>query len=1310
MADLLLDVNDLVPLESADGEWGLEDYVVEVQATADQESYYECLHYQTIDSALREDDELVIRSLRTEDLRSRRLGGRHQISADGRHLIDGVAFGRQWLLKGSRPAINIPPRKRRRLEIEGEDGELDEESTTLLEQIKELGYGNEEDEEEDDDDDFVDEANDEDSDVLSDGDEDDEPMRIKAIAAFDNADVDEDEESEQDSEDDENEIMAGAGLELSDELKALLVEAEHLSENDTYHRLPSEAAQSPHKRKRKRDIEENHEAEDASDFEGFPTPTKPFEEPPSPASSAISLPVSDDTTVPSESDSDSDSDSDDAVDPTNTSSSGSSDSGDSSGVDTSDSDSDEESSSGESSSDSSSEGTTKLKEMKLPSSSPAEQAPSQEHSTSSSSTSTSSASLPDKRVQAAPGEGLKTTQRNNLRAHKRLRLARLKQEGLLPPNANFADMAALEEQTNVEAAAEGEVQINLQDDFESKKMALIQQLHIDNETTEETTFEAPRLFGNIAPFVGAVGQEQAINREDVTVEKDGADVQLELDMNASPSAKDNEVNNNTTIGDVMEVDESVPSEKIGVKAQESFIAKATPNSTGKRAKLDLASSRRMLFNSLGLRTPQTQEAEQALRERLAKDIKRKPPRKSEESINEESRLEGEADNDMDSWKDRIVLSAVECEYEGINLSTPPFPFKQGWDSNANMRRGANKKKGRKQSKYYDDGNDYVSQYAPDVSDLQDQSHGVPSEQDGRPESRTLSLEEQVADDMPRPSEFRELINLSASDLAPGAVIAFKELDIQNFQPIVSEYRVARVREVQTDGSSEDIELMLSKKDWPVACIKSDPFALEDEDKQPEDGIRIKKFADLIEPKLIEVSSVQVSAIPAHFAVKTVPNDNPAGLPQPQSSLMPEFEEVAQDSIETAQHRPKVLKMTHVEVNTPRRNQITALIKEAGFDSAIDKELLQPEVELESEAQSSPAFHTRSHRSQRSSHSPVPIDTHASATSVNGPRFVSPGLNGWDSSPLREVKADYSLTGHSRTSRQPTPDKPKPETQSSMSYPALTQLEVDTSGVTVTNDSSFQDAQQVSQPADIDTSAMRPDLDTSRLHPEYPYDDYGNDETQPSLASEVLQTQSPLLSSQAQAPAQTASNSFLGHGFDGPASLEDESDSASDTSSLPSLRELTSSQKHKIEHASRRARVSPPATRAAKVSISPPPARGKRLRNGKKQSASPEQNESDDSVELPPVKMSQSQVPRMSQIPLGSQIVDLTFSSSPAGPEGDGEYQAPRTRGVKSKKTTKAQASRDQSSRSISFDDDEEDAGAGLGKKRFLTTKRWRSHV
>lgn len=145
---LLASVNDVVPLESA--EWGLEDYAMEYK---DGEDSFECLHFQVVRDILKEDDQVLyvlpihssrcpgsvfwferpwltggsrIRPLLTNDLRRRRLSGRHQITADGRHLVDGVAFGRPWLRAPvNRPGIELPPRKRARISYREGDGNID---------------------------------------------------------------------------------------------------------------------------------------------------------------------------------------------------------------------------------------------------------------------------------------------------------------------------------------------------------------------------------------------------------------------------------------------------------------------------------------------------------------------------------------------------------------------------------------------------------------------------------------------------------------------------------------------------------------------------------------------------------------------------------------------------------------------------------------------------------------------------------------------------------------------------------------------------------------------------------------------------------------------------------------------------------------------------------------------------------------------------------------------------------------------------------------------------------------------------------
>jgi len=73
-----------------------------------------------------------IRPLLSQDLKIRKLSGRHQISLDGRHLVDGLTFGRPLLRRpADRPPVNIPPRKKRRVTY-NEDDEGDDDGHLAL--------------------------------------------------------------------------------------------------------------------------------------------------------------------------------------------------------------------------------------------------------------------------------------------------------------------------------------------------------------------------------------------------------------------------------------------------------------------------------------------------------------------------------------------------------------------------------------------------------------------------------------------------------------------------------------------------------------------------------------------------------------------------------------------------------------------------------------------------------------------------------------------------------------------------------------------------------------------------------------------------------------------------------------------------------------------------------------------------------------------------------------------------------------------------------------------------------------------------
>lgn len=75
----------------------------------------------------------------TAEERTRTLTGRHQISNDGRRLVDGIPFGRPYLRNPSRPAVRIPPRKRQRMD----DAYAETEPAALLPDVAEASASTE---------------------------------------------------------------------------------------------------------------------------------------------------------------------------------------------------------------------------------------------------------------------------------------------------------------------------------------------------------------------------------------------------------------------------------------------------------------------------------------------------------------------------------------------------------------------------------------------------------------------------------------------------------------------------------------------------------------------------------------------------------------------------------------------------------------------------------------------------------------------------------------------------------------------------------------------------------------------------------------------------------------------------------------------------------------------------------------------------------------------------------------------------------------------------------------------------------------
>ncbi|CAG8903109.1 unnamed protein product [Penicillium egyptiacum] len=837
VAQLLEDVNEVVPLETEpsvfdaefSGQWGLEDYVVEVAGS-------ECLHFMEVDGLLRDGDEVVIRALQLADLRTRRLCGRHQITAEGKHLIDGVPFGSPFLKRttSTRPAITIPPRKKRRTVFSGwdhapefaaEDVHADDEGDGEWLPPPNTGFGKEL------------------SVVPA---EHDESLGTVIRHPVDHT-------AESDSEADMSEMPKIEENELESELQALkedfeepsqFVDIRNQTRNAGGHPLRatsivkrptskgSLAAASSLSSKRSRAEDSSPRTSKAVRFnkgdeqvdEDMPgLPQLPQAPQVDESSAETSLSDSSDSSV-SCSDSDSDDDSDDA---------------------------------------SSSEVE------------PAAEAPSDSDSDSDSSDSDSDAEAapPVKKVQqpvsvSAPGEGSIRTKKSNNRIKLRRRLSKLKQVGALHQQAGFDALRAWEESHGGWHTPEQylpfepfvQPQQPVGPEQESTEYSIKQKR--EKKEQEQNEFEARRekLLRDLASGNG-VDVDETSEKENV------------------PPA-------------VSAVGETPVSEEVPGKGQQE-------QGTSNRRTLDIASSRRMLFGSLGMRTPKTKEDEEETRRKLAAEAsacgRRNKPSKRDAQEEAEQMQEDEDASDID-WQNKLVVRAVECLYPQVDITAPPYPFVQRWDqaANASIRelKGPSKKRKRKQrvqvyegyeeqEEYDENGNHYGHDdqanhegYYEGEADPNYEGHwegqaaryyeghyageaeGDQINYDDAPEPEHATF-----DDLPSiPADMSSVPDLTESEAGVGAIIAFRQLDMSkatNWQPQMSEYRVAEVRSVKDKGV---INVLLAKRDRKPPSASNDydeprpfsKFEIPDlaNDEGEDDGYRELAFAELSDPKLI----------------------------------------------------------------------------------------------------------------------------------------------------------------------------------------------------------------------------------------------------------------------------------------------------------------------------------------------------------------------------------------------------------------------------------------------------------------------------
>ena len=333
-----------------------------------------------------------------------------------------------------------------------------------------------------------------------------------------------------------------------------------------------------------------------------------------------------------------------------------------------------------------------------------------------------------------------------------------------------------------------------------------------------------------------------------------------------------------------------------VEASKSMTTPA-PEPQHRRSKLDVSGAKRMLFGSLGLRTPKTKDDELKTREKLMKDVR--PVREPHVTEETETVEDVAAAADDESWKDKIDLRAVECCYEGIELSTPPFPFVQRWDpqqqkgysmGNAKNRKGKKRKRNNNDGSFFNPKNKAVRL---DEDDWNRQEAGPePSAENDNVESNDERVEDSVraneqllhetegasadtlvevedthdlTDDLPTlPEDITICLPLTLEKATKGNIVAFKQLEMSvetNWQPKISEYRTAIVDEILDDGT---LSLKLAKRDQPLKNTQYDEETGErlyskfempgyhDEIGEGQNGNLEISFDELINPVLVEV--------------------------------------------------------------------------------------------------------------------------------------------------------------------------------------------------------------------------------------------------------------------------------------------------------------------------------------------------------------------------------------------------------------------------------------------------------------------------
>jgi hypothetical protein len=855
-----------------------------------------------------------IQAIDSREKKIRRLGGREQITSDGRHLIDGVPFGRPFLRNPvDRPAVRIPPKRGRERRLEIEWNQQKPEITTEV--YKDV-LGEEGSLDDEDDGDYVEgedgESEDEDED-MEDEDKENVPSRAVMLRTdFDDADVDEEEEymgledQEQVVEEDEwhgfdssQDAQAGAGAvedlpmpDIADmgdgrrrSRRLRISQGDASGEGLTWIRPDDEMTVNAITKKRctgtreeqngNQDVVErpvqvledsrindNSYTDGSESSESTTRLVTQSDENLLQLGRAMDDETSSSGTSSSESTSDSDSDSDLSSDSDSESESDSSSDESSLSESSSSSSSDEEEESDVEERPTMNRHASSLaspNKNKVEGQQVKPTAPTQPETRIPLLKEPSESKLEAPQKVNPPGQGSSATKTRN----KRNKLRKLKKAGKLPPSATLQDLDAYVTDLQSNSRAANAVD-NMEDQDGQGQASGEKDTDIDDPAreSEQAAFEAKR-----QKLLDAIASG-------------GIDVKMLDDRTNEPSDMRQVVSTPALVEPITDLVEG----------------EAVSGPARKRSRLDISSTRRLLFGSLGVRAPKTKEDEEATRRKLAghsqtssrgqyaamDDLHDSTIIGEKKLINQV--LVPDSQEDDETWKKKIILKAVECCYDGVELSTPPFPFVQRWDPQQQTR-GQKRKRGNgghavsrqaEQQTYrhveeewnvqlnYDDDKE---PQLPEIShSTKKGDNGAIRDQlmrEANDLSATSPSSEPIVDDMPPlPADLTKYPTLEKRNATFGSIIIYKVLQMSketNWSPVNSEYRTAHIDRVDADGT---LKLTLAKRDWDRKEIIIDENTGEriydkfdmpdaDEDEEEDDGKRYLTIDELIEPKLVK---------------------------------------------------------------------------------------------------------------------------------------------------------------------------------------------------------------------------------------------------------------------------------------------------------------------------------------------------------------------------------------------------------------------------------------------------------------------------